>query len=988
MAKKLTSAKAKEMLHNPPHGKPLTEKQRKFFGAVASGKEPYEKAQLGKRTIPHVDFNRHSGDIVSLPGVRKEIPLSEIELIHNKKMTEQRERDKNAKIVADRKTRIKASEEAKKKPFSAQQIADVSQAIGDKFRLYPEDPNSFVDNYLNPGVFIGDLASKLGRVPLDIQKGNYVGAAANVALPLVTGALGGLNAKNVGQFVDNVFNPLVTPTIGTKQEFLDIVKTLTNRKNANLSNISKEEQELLNSTRLIGHLVNSGNVNESLSILQSLKNRANNINDDYFENLAGFKKSEIDEKIEKLKQNSNKKEQSSQSTLDEQIFSRPRPDPNSFDWTAPTTGQSLSDAISNATSNNDLELVNVLRGIQEREQQRLIVPIEIDPIVNTLDEDYADLYRYNWEDNSPPPLPSHRPFFQSNRGYNRDYLNRYDWDHPKRQMNDFILDKMGDQSLLSRIKNKIDKTEKKVDLPTDVKSLLPSLAKTENNNPAKEVLKAYNTVKSSEKGKSFIPAFSLSSDSYSRLSLPLIERGLKENIIDLNYHGLSPLNSLGFPTQAGVSPELILKEINSKISEINKLTGKKYPFGKIENNTDIYYPKFSVTRKKQGGSIEAYMGGLTDKGFNYNGAWGGQFQMGGNVLPGAMGNMYARHGAPSEGKYAKKTLPSAQNGKEMSFYQQGLDFQPKTISKNGGWLDKYEVPQAQPGTRMASDNTRAPITIKDDTNPETVKSTKSVKAKDNRHWQSDSKAKERINNPNTDFAKNITLDTFIDQIPYSAPILAANAFNKGLPFTALSELVKQPMKVTGDFVMNAIQENPSGYDIKTIEEKIVPFVRLAANATFGNPIISQIGKQVITSGETPNSKWYNRQFNLPTLFEAAKSYNVDDNTFTKFIEDNWESSGKNYKKILELANNKFNKKKKGGKIKKDDMGYWNPDNWGKPVEIGSNVITMDGVYEPLIGVSDTGDVQYMEPGEDYVFDGDSVTEYPVSKNGGWLDKYK
>lgn len=50
--KKLTSAKAKEMLHNPPHGKPLTEKQRKFFGAVASGKEPYEKAQMGSFLTP------------------------------------------------------------------------------------------------------------------------------------------------------------------------------------------------------------------------------------------------------------------------------------------------------------------------------------------------------------------------------------------------------------------------------------------------------------------------------------------------------------------------------------------------------------------------------------------------------------------------------------------------------------------------------------------------------------------------------------------------------------------------------------------------------------------------------------------------------------------------------------------------------------------------------------------------------------------------
>jgi hypothetical protein len=73
--------------------------------------------------------------------------------------------------------------------------------------------------------------------------------------------------------------------------------------------------------------------------------------------------------------------------------------------------------------------------------------------------------------------------------------------------------------------------------------------------------------------------------------------------------------------------------------------------------------------------------------------------------------------------------------------------------------------------------------------------------------------------------------------------------------------------------------------------------------------------------------------------------------------------------------------KQGSKIKKDDNGYWNPDNWGEPVEIGSNEITMQGVYEPLLGISDTGDTQMMYPGEDYTFDGESVTEYPVAQDG-------
>lgn len=71
-----------------------------------------------------------------------------------------------------------------------------------------------------------------------------------------------------------------------------------------------------------------------------------------------------------------------------------------------------------------------------------------------------------------------------------------------------------------------------------------------------------------------------------------------------------------------------------------------------------------------------------------------QFQMGGTIA-GAPGFSYARTqgAAPYNGPGAKKTMASAQNGKEMQYYQNGLDFQPKTISKNGSWLSKYDVAQ-------------------------------------------------------------------------------------------------------------------------------------------------------------------------------------------------------------------------------------------------------------------------------------------------------
>jgi hypothetical protein len=75
------------------------------------------------------------------------------------------------------------------------------------------------------------------------------------------------------------------------------------------------------------------------------------------------------------------------------------------------------------------------------------------------------------------------------------------------------------------------------------------------------------------------------------------------------------------------------------------------------------------------------------------------------------------------------------------------------------------------------------------------------------------------------------------------------------------------------------------------------------------------------------------------------------------------------------------KSMQNGGITKDNRGYWNPDNWGKPVEIDSNIITMQGVYEPLLGISDTGDTKLMQPGKDYKFKGKKVTEYPVAKLG-------
>jgi hypothetical protein len=75
---------------------------------------------------------------------------------------------------------------------------------------------------------------------------------------------------------------------------------------------------------------------------------------------------------------------------------------------------------------------------------------------------------------------------------------------------------------------------------------------------------------------------------------------------------------------------------------------------------------------------------------------------------------------------------------------------------------------------------------------------------------------------------------------------------------------------------------------------------------------------------------------------------------------------------------------KGGVIKDDRGQLAYP---GEVTEIGSNDITMQGVDYPVLGVSDTGDTKMMQPGQDYKFDGEKVTEYPMAQNGDWLSKY-
>lgn len=187
--------------------------------------------------------------------------------------------------------------------------------------------------------------------------------------------------------------------------------------------------------------------------------------------------------------------------------------------------------------------------------------------------------------------------------------------------------------------------------------------------------------------------------------------------------GYKPMNSMGFLSSAGYGTDDIAKYMNAEIDQMIKKgrvpsnVFRPYKEGEhillphygIKKTTGEVAPNLQEYNFEDGGIIGE---GFTNRGRHYSPAWGGQFAMGGSI-PGAVGFTYARTNdpAPSNGPYAKKTKASAENGTEMKFYQEGLDWKPKTISKDGsqlvkldqltnftnyntkqpgGWLDKYE----------------------------------------------------------------------------------------------------------------------------------------------------------------------------------------------------------------------------------------------------------------------------------------------------------
>jgi hypothetical protein len=389
-------------------------------------------------------------------------------------------------------------------------------------------------------------------------------------------------------------------------------------------------------------------------------------------------------------------------------------------------------------------------------------------------------------------------------------------------------------------------------------------------------------------------------------------------------------------------------------------------------------------------------------------------QMGGSI-PGAVGFSYARTNspAPSEGKYAKKTMASAQDGSKV----------------------KYGTPEYEEaynkGEVLSSTGERSPITLDEVTVQNTYKKDK--------NWLE--QYADKITEENKDagvmgaiFGTPLSAVTSLPQMFATKSITGemqrpSEAMNIQNPYGAMAvDAVLDPANLVGAGLLtkekalsriaaskeSGVLSNAYKLNRNSFKTNSNNFYRQVDNTTYNEGLESGIIKRKQEIGNrgvkgidinlnksfgddayyNKGSLYYKDNKNLPYLFEAnlpeekfipkvngrTRKYTTE-NTSVRVSKEPVSINDPNIKKYKKdwLQGYKEVPKKEDGGVIKDDRGQW--DHPGEITEIGSNDITMEGVPYDVLGISDTGDAKLMKPGKNYKFKGKKVTEYPMAKNG-------
>jgi len=306
---------------------------------------------------------------------------------------------------------------------------------------------------------------------------------------------------------------------------------------------------------------------------------------------------------------------------------------------------------------------------------------------------------------------------------------------------------------------------------------------------------------------------------------------------------------------------------------------------------------------------------------------------------------------------SNELIPQAQNGQEMKFYQEGLDFKPNSIAQDG---------------RAVKDETmvKKPITTSSivDSKKQTLQRYAREMAQKEQPTLSNfdpllnADARKQLykeaeqNKLNNQLLKGADVATDLMQLGNFVP-------------NPVGQLIGNIGNVTGGLIDSYQAYN--AYDKGDYGDAAINLASVALPMTLGSSTFRR------------NSKYL--QPGQPLNF-------LKGSTRVNYIEPFTNVRGMTNKSLMANrallgtlgAETAYDSYQDGGAIV-DPMGQW--AHPGEVTIIPGTDITMEGVDYPVLGISDTGDQQMMYPGEDYNFDGEYVTEYPMMKSGGWLSKF-
>ena len=323
--------------------------------------------------------------------------------------------------------------------------------------------------------------------------------------------------------------------------------------------------------------------------------------------------------------------------------------------------------------------------------------------------------------------------------------------------------------------------------------------------------------------------------------------------------------------------------------------------------------------------------GFSNVGRNYSPAWGGQFQMGGS-LPGAVGFTYARTNdpAPSEGPYAKKTLPSAQVGKKIKIKDERGQVM-KSAESTGVKRKNFDIEQSR--------ESKAYIDAVAAQKKEAARRAKLTK---------DQREREDYN-------------------AYAQEHGNISKYTPETTWQRTKAIVSNPMTAAGYVARGENLPGRFQYGPRNEHDYALDWINPLQGAASLSEIPGELGKgEFLNAGLSALDA-----LDLGAYARGAKKLGGNQ------LRNLSPAIGYREGGIIDSDRGQWDHPGEVTRINSNEITMEPDPKTGKPLT------------KPLLGISDTGDVKLMRPGGNYKFDGKRVTEYPVAQDGKtFLDELK